>query len=128
MKYSNYIGSIAALVLICFCFLPWVYIDAIQTTITGMRAEHTNFGRPGLLHICFSVLSIIFFLVPAVWAKRTNLFIGAFNFAWSIRNYLVITQCEVGECPHKQFGIFAIVIFSALLLVMTMLPDVKLKE
>jgi len=105
-----------------------VYIDAIQTTITGMRAEHTNFGRPGLLHICFSVLSIIFFLVPAVWAKRTNLFIGAFNFAWSIRNYLVITQCEVGECPHKQFGIFAIVIFSALLLVMTMLPDVKLKE
>src|SRR4051794_6934849 len=124
MKYSNYIGSITAVILISFCFLPWAYIDTIHATITGMRAEHTNFGRPGLLHICFSVLSIVFFLVPAVWAKRTNLFIGAFNFAWSIRNYLVITQCEVGECPHKQLGIFSIVFFSGLLLVMTTVPDI----
>jgi hypothetical protein len=105
-----------------------VYIDAIQSVITGVKADHTSFGKPGMLHIVFSVFSIVFFLVPAVWAKRTNLFIGAFNFAWSVRNFLVVTQCEVGECPHKLLGIYAIVIVSVVLLVMTLLPDIQLKR
>ena len=128
MKYSNRLGVIAAMALIGSCFLPWVYIDSIQTTITGVRAEHTSFGRPGLLHIIFSVFSIILFIIPRIWAKRTNLFIGALNFAWSIRNFLLITQCELGECPHKLLGIYAIIPVAALLLVMTMLPDIKMKD
>jgi hypothetical protein len=128
MKYSNYAGVIAAIALIACCFVPWVYIDSIKTTITGIRAEHTGFGRPGLLHIIFSAFSIILFLVPAVWAKRTNLFVGAFNLAWSIRNFLLISHCELGECPQRLFGIYAIIPLSGLLLLMTMLPDIKLKD
>lgn len=128
MKYSNYIGVIASIVLIGCCFVPWVYIDSIKTTITGLRAEHTGFGKPGLLHIIFSIISIILFLIPAIWTKRTNLFIGAFNFAWSIRNFLLMTHCELGECPHKLLGIYAIIPAAALLLVMTLLPDIKLKD
>lgn len=128
MKFSNYIGVMAAIILIVCCFLPWVYIDAIKTTITGVSAEHTSFGKPGVLHIIFSVFSIILFLIPALWAKRSNLFIGAFNLAWAIRNFLLMTHCELGECPQRFFGIYAILVFSILMLIMTMLPKVELKD
>lgn len=128
MKYSAPIGIAAALLLIGLCFLPWVYIESIRTTVTGLKAGGTNFGRPGLLHIIFSVVSIVLFLIPAIWAKRTNLFMGAFNVAWSVRNFFVVTQCELGECPHKFFAIYAIIPAAVLLLVMTMLPDIKLKD
>lgn len=128
MKYSNYIGVLLAIVLIVCCFIPWVYIDSIKTTITGVSAEHTTFGKPGVLHIIFSVLFIVFFLVPAVWAKRANLFIGSFNVAWAVRNFLLVTHCELGECPQRFFGIYAILIVSILILVMAMLPKVALKD
>lgn len=127
MKNSNYIGIIAAIALIGCCFLPWAYIDSIKSTITGLTTEHTTFGKPGVLHIVFSVFSIILFMVPLVWAKGVNVFIGAFNFAWSIRNFLLVTHCELGECPHKRFGIYAIVFTSLVLMIMTMLPKMKLK-
>jgi hypothetical protein len=127
MKYSNYVGVIAALILIGCCFLPWVYIDSIKTTITGLQTDPTRYGKPGILHIAFCVLAIIFFLIPALWAKRTNLFIGAFNFAWGIRNFLIITHCEFGECPQKRIGIYAILLLSLVIMVMTTIPKVKLK-
>jgi hypothetical protein len=127
MKYSNYIGVIAAIALIICCFLPWIYIESINATITGLSAEHTNFGKPGILHIFFSTLSVALFLIPAIWAKRTNLFVGSFNFAWAIRNFLMLTHCELGECPHKFFWIYFLVLCSILLLIMTMLPKVQLK-
>jgi hypothetical protein len=125
MKYSNYIGVLAAIALIYFCFVPWVYIDTIKTTITGIRADNTNFGRPGVLHIFFSVVTIILFLLPKIWAKRTNLFFVTFNLSWSIRNFLLITQCEFGDCPEKKMGIYAIVFLSAVMQVMGMLPKMK---
>lgn len=128
MKYSNYIGVVAALALIACCFIPWVYIEFIKTVITGLKAKPTNYGKPGILHIAFSIISIIFFLIPTVWAKRTNLFLGAFNFAWSVRNFLMVTHCEFGECPEKRFGIYAILFLSIVMLVMTTIPKVKLKD
>lgn len=128
MKYSNYIGCLSAILLMACCFIPWVYIDSIKTTITGLHTEPTRFGKPGLLHIVFSSLAIVFFLIPATWAKSVNLFIVTFNFAWSIRNFLLIPQCELGECPQRQLGIYAIILFSVVILVMAMLPKVKLKE
>ncbi|WP_147202966.1 hypothetical protein [Segetibacter aerophilus] len=128
MKYSNYVGVIVAILLIGCCFLPWVYIESIKTTITGLHTEPTRYGKPGILHIAFSVLCILFFLIPTLWAKRTNLFVGAFNFAWGIRNFLIVTHCDFGECPEKRFGIYAILLLSILMLVMTTIPKVKLKE
>ncbi|MCW3113517.1 MAG: hypothetical protein JWR18_1913 [Segetibacter sp.] len=128
MRYSNYIGVLAAILLIAACFLPWVYIDSIKTIITGVKADHTNYGKPGVLHIFFAILTSIFFLIPTIWAKRTNLFVAAFNFAWSIRNFLLISHCEVGECPEKRVGIYAILLLSIVILVMTTIPRVKLKD
>jgi hypothetical protein len=128
MKYSNYIGVAAAILLIAFCFVPWVYIEPIKTTITGFSTEPTNYGKPGILHVFFSIVLILFFLLPKIWAKRTNLFVGAFNFAWSIRNFLLLTRCEAGECPDKEAGIYAILILSTVMLVMTTIPKVQLKD
>lgn len=128
MKYSNYVGVIACIILIGFCFVPWVYISAINTIITGISAPHTNFGKPGILHIILSIFSITLFLLPKVWAKRTNVFVATFNLAWSFRNFLLITQCEQGDCPEKKAGIYALIILSIIILIMAMLPKVSLKK
>ena len=128
MKYSNVIGVFCALLLIVCCFIPWVYIESINTTFTGLKTEPASYGKPGILHIAFSTMAIAFFLIPTIWAKRTNLFVGAFNFAWAIRNYLLLTHCDFGECPQKRFGIFAIMLLSIIMLVMTTLPKVQLKN
>ncbi|MGI8637805.1 MAG: hypothetical protein ACR2KZ_20585, partial [Segetibacter sp.] len=58
---------------------------------------------------------------------RTKLFLGASNFAWAIRNFLLVTHCELGERPNKYIGIYLVLFFSILLLVMTMLPKVKIE-
>lgn len=122
MKYSNYIGVIAAAAIVTVCFMPWVYIPSIKTTITGMSADKTNFGRPGLMNIILGITAVVLFIIPRIWAKRINLFIGIFNLAWSVRNFLLITQCELGECPEKKSGIYLLLLLSAVLLLMTFLP------
>ena len=128
MKYSNYIGVAASVALIIFCFVPWVYIGYIKTTITGLSTGHTNFGRPGAMHLILAVFSIILFLLNKVWATRANVFIVALNFAWSLRNFLLITQCEFGECPEKKFGIYAVIALSFIILLMGLLPKTSFKD
>jgi hypothetical protein len=123
MKYSNYVGVISCLAIAAACFIPWVYIASIQTIVTGMGAAKTNFGHPGLMHIILCTLAAVLFLTPYLWAKRTNLFVGAFNLAWSIRNFIVITQCEFGDCPEKRPGIYLTLALSVILLLMTFLPE-----
>ena len=128
MKNSNLIGIATAIVIIITCFLPWVYIEAIDVTITGVSAKHTSYGWPGLFNIIFSSLSILFSIIPAIWAKRTNLFIATFNFAWTLRNFLILSKCEMGECPVKRFGLYALMILSVVLMIMTLVPDVKIAD
>ena len=127
MRYSTHIGIAATIALVMVCFAPWVYIPSIKTTITGFFAEGTNYGHPGLMHCIMSVFAIVFFLLKNVVAKRTNIFFCGFNFAWSLRNFLLITHCELGECPEKKWGIYFVVILSFLMMLMSFLPDVKQK-
>ena len=128
MKYSSYIGGFATLVLIAICFVPWVYIQSINTIITGISAEHTNFGRPGLLHLFFAFIALVLFLVNKIWAKSVNIFICSLNVAWAIRNFLSITHCEFGDCPEKKLGIYALLAFSLLMLVMSTLPKIDIPK
>ena len=128
MKYSNYIGIASALAIIAICFLPWAFVVSINTTLTGLSTGNTTLGKPGIMNIFMSCVSIILFLIPAIWAKRTNLFVGAFNMAWAFRNYLIVTQCQMGECPVKKPGIYLLLIASIVLLIMTFLPKVDLKN
>lgn len=128
MKYSNYFGSAAAVAIIAFCFLPWVYIVSIKTIVTGLNTGVTGFGKPGIIHIFFCAITIILFAIHKIWAIRANLFVVTLNFTWSIRNFLIVTICQMGECPEKRSGIYAIVILSFILFVMGLLPKMEVKD
>lgn len=127
MKYSQLIGIVSAIVVIIVCYFPWTIIESNNMVIYGMHAPDTNFGRPGLMNIIVSSASIILFAIPRVWAKRTNVFVTIFNFAWSIRNYILVASCLMGECPVKQVALYLLVAFSAVMLVMSVLPKLKIK-
>ncbi len=122
MKYSQLIGFGAALLLIGICFLPWSFIASLQLTITGFHAEGTDYGKPGLFNTILCLFMLIFFMVPAIWAKRTNVFIAALNFAWAIRNYLLLSACMMGECPEKKTALYILPVIAFIILLMSLLP------
>jgi len=125
MKYTQTIGIIAALVVLLCSFLPWSIVVSEQISISGFETKGTRFGKPGLVLNFFTIISIILFLIPAIWAKRTNIFIGAIVFSWSIRNYILVSTCLMGECPEKQPALYALVIASGIVMLMTLLPKLN---
>ena len=128
MKQSQTIGFVSALLIICICFLPWVTIVSKDLVITGMNAKGTDFGTPGKVNIFFTVIMAAFFALPKVWAKRTNVFLGALNFSWSIRNYIVLTTCMMGECPEKKPALIALVFLCGVTLLMTFFPKIDVNK
>lgn len=125
MKYSNYLGAFFSLGIIAACFLPWVYIEPIDALVSGLKADKTNFGKPGIVNIVLTSFIIVLFLTPRIWAKRLNVFICTVNIAWTLRNYLLVTQCELGECPEKKLGIYLLILFSIIVFVLSFLPKMK---
>lgn len=128
MKYSQTIGVIAALAVIIACFLPWSYIPGQQIVVSGVKTAGTNFGRPGVLSIVTASISIIFFLLPKIWAKRTNVLIAAVSVSWAVRNYLIFSACMMGECPQKRIGLYLLLLFSIGVLLMSFLPKIDVNE
>ncbi|RFM27954.1 hypothetical protein [Deminuibacter soli] len=128
MKYSQQIGIVLAIALIAVCYMPWTFIPGRDITISGVSAVGTGYGRPGMLNIILCICAIFFFLVPKVWAKRTNVFIAAVNVAWSIRNYLIVTACYAGDCPEKKPGIFLLLFLAVGVQFMALFPKVNLPE
>ena len=128
MKYSQLLGCIAVVLLAAVCYLPWSYIEENNILITGMSAPGTLFGKPGLMHFVLGGVLIIFFLIPRLWAKRTNVFFGAVNLAWSVRNYILLSTCYMGECPKLRYGIYLEILLCIGILFMTFLPDLKKLE
>jgi len=128
MKHSQTTGFIAALALIVICFMPWSYVVSQNIVISGMNTTGTSFGRPGLLNIIFAVLSIIFFSIPKIWAKRTNIFICMLNFAWGIKNYVLVTTCAMGDCPQKRAGVYLLLLVCLVMMLMSFLPRLEIKK
>ena len=128
MKNSQWIGIAAALLLIGACFLPWAYFPDLQKDFTGFFSEKNTYGRPGKVFVFLSTLAIILFLIPKIWAKRANIFVGALTIAFGIKCFLLFTACYKGICPDKKIGIFLVLIASALMTLAAILPDVKLKD
>jgi hypothetical protein len=128
MKYSQIAGIVSAVAVIAICYMPWIYIPSIHVTVTGLYSDGTSFGKPGLLNIAFAVLAIIFFSIPKIWAKRTNVFIVTVNFAWALRNYLLLSTCQSGECPEKKTALYLLVLTSLLMLLMSFFPKVNISE
>lgn len=128
MKHSQTIGLLAALAIIGICFLPWVTIPTKDLVITGMNAKGTDFGTPGKVNIFFSVVMAAFFLLPKIWAKRTNVFLGALNFSWAVRNYILLTTCMMGICPERHWALLALVFASAISMLMTFFPKIDVNK
>ncbi len=128
MKYSQTIGIIACLILVALCFFPWSFIASQQITVSGFHAEGTSFGKPGLFTAVLSAVMLLFFSLNTIWAKRSNVFIAAFNLAWSVRNYLLLSSCMMGECPEKKPALYAVFFVSLLIQFMTFLPKINVKQ
>ena len=128
MKYSQLLGCIAVLLLAAICYMPWTFIPEKNIVVTGMSTPGTDYGKPGLMHLVLGVPLILFFLIPKIWAKRANVFITAINLAWSIRNYILLSTCYMGECPEKKAGLFIAILLCFFILIMSFLPDLKTLE
>ncbi|QEC69575.1 hypothetical protein FRZ67_20545 [Panacibacter ginsenosidivorans] len=128
MKHSQLIGIIAVFALIGICFMPWTFIASQNITVTGFSSEGTSFGKPGYLNVVLSVVCLIFFIVPKIWAKRTNVFIAAINLAWAFRNYLLLSVCLLGECPEKKTGLYLLLLAAGIIQVMALLPEMNIEE
>ena len=127
-KILHWIGLSACITLIIACFIPWTYYPDIDKTFTGFFSQANAYGKPGKAIIFFSVLSIILFIIPKIWAKRFNVLVTAISIAYCVRCYVLFTTCVGGVCPEKKVGVFLIVICSAIMLVSSLLPDLKLKD
>ena len=121
-------GVVAAIVLIISCFSTWVVITTKNIIVTGVDATGTNFGKPGYFNLLFTALFLLFSFIPRIWAKRINVVVTAFNLAWAIRNYFVLSTCRAGDCPDKYIAIYLLVAASLLMLLSSLFPDMKLKD
>lgn len=128
MKYSQWIGIAASLILVAACFLPWTFHPDLNKEFTGFFSENNVYGRPGRVFIVLSAVAIIFFLIPRVWAKRWNLLVTGLTTAFAIKCFIMYIGCYRGICPSKKAGIWIMLVSAVVMMVMAILPDIKLKE
>ncbi|HTL07504.1 MAG TPA: hypothetical protein VL307_04570 [Chitinophagaceae bacterium] len=129
MKYSKWIGLLAAITVVIVCCTVWVVVPSAGLTIGGMSSvgKH-NFGRPGLMNIFCAAGAALFFMLPRIWAKRTNVFFCGFNIAWSIRNFILFSRCYAGDCPEKTASLYILLAASAIMLLMSFVPDISIQQ
>jgi hypothetical protein len=128
MRWMKWVGLLSALLLIFSCFFPWVIIISKGITIRGVDSAGTNFGKPGYFHLFLSFAFIVFNFIERIWAKRINIFIVAINLAWAIRNYIIISACQGGECPEKRLALYTVVFGSIAMLVTALFPDIDVQD
>lgn len=127
MKYSQWVGLAAAILVAFACYLPWIEIPSLAKVLTGMDPGGTNFGKPGKLHLIFCVIASVLFLLPLIWAKRINWFFCALGVAWAVRNFLIYARCEMGTCPERRYGLYLVLSGALLMLLAAFFPDMKIE-
>jgi len=128
MQSMRWLSILTAAIIITACFFTWVSVDTKNFFIGGFfSSANSRFGQPGILHTAFCSIIILFLLINKVWSVRTAFFVSAFNVAWAIRNYIVISACSGGVCPEKHTGLYTTLIGSILLLILTPLVEVRSK-
>jgi len=128
MQSIRWLSILTAGIIITACFFTWVSVDAKNFFVGGFySSENNRFGEPGILHATFCSVYILFLLLNKIWSVRTAFFISAFNIAWAIRNFVVISACSGGTCPEKHTALYTVLIGSLLLIVLTSFIGVKSK-
>src|SRR5687768_8534630 len=100
MSRSVWLGLLATATLVIACFYPWVTIASKNIVISGVDTTGTTYGKPGYLNFILSGIYVIFIVIPKEWARKAALFAAAFNLAWSVRNFLILSTCQGGICPE----------------------------
>jgi hypothetical protein len=127
LKYATYAGIAAAFFLILCCFIPWAYYPDLNQNFTGFYSEQNQYGKPGKVFIFLCFVSIFFFLMPKVWAKRANQLVSVLIFAYAMKTYFMYSACYLGICPAIKFGLIGMLFFSLMILVCSLLSQTKLK-
>jgi hypothetical protein len=127
LKSAIYFGIASAFLLVLCCFIPWAYYPDLQENFTGFYSKGNHYGKPGITFIFLSVLSIAFFLIPTLWAKRANQFISVLIFSYALKTYLLFVACYLGICPQTKIGIYGMLVFSVIILICSLLSKAPLK-
>ena len=125
MKYSNWIGLAASISLILACFLPWTYHADLNKNFTGFYSEQNMYGKPGIFLTFYAMASILLLLIEKLWATRVHLFLTALFIGYSIKTYILFVSCYNAYCPVKKFGIYLMIFSMLVLLVVSLLPNIK---
>lgn len=128
MKYSQWIGIAASILLVIAGFLPWTYHPDLNKNFTGFFTENNVYGKPGYVFVWLSIITIVFFAIQRVWAKRWNMFMCALVLAYAIKSFIMYSGCYRGICPDKLAGLWIMLASAALMMAMALFPDIKLKE
>lgn len=128
VKILHWLGIAACVALITSCFLPWTFHADINQTFTGFYSYLNKYGRPGKFLLFFALIALVLMLLPKVWAKRTNLFICGFTFAYAVKTYVLFSSCYNNYCPQKLAGLYLMIGSAVVLMVASFFPDVKLAD
>ena len=128
MKYSQWIGIAASILLVIAGFLPWTYHPDLNKNFTGFFTENNVYGKPGNVFVVMLIIASVFFAIQRVWAKRWNMFICALVLAYAIKSFIMYSGCYRGICPDKLAGLWIMLASAALMMAMALFPDIKLKE
>lgn len=128
MKYYKIIGLLACAILIVSCFLPWAYYADLNKTFNGFFSEKNNYGKPGKFFVFFAVASIVLIYLDKVWAKRVHLFLSGLTIGYLIKTYILFTSCYNAYCPEKRAGLYLLILSSALIMIVSILPDLKIAK
>lgn len=129
MKYSQWIGIAAAALLVASCFMPWAWYPDLKMDFTGFYSYQNYYGKPGKLFSIFAGLSVVFFLIPRLWAKLMNLFVNAFVVGYAIYCFISFSRCySAAICPEKRIGIYLMLAGALIMLVMSLLPGIPVDQ
>jgi hypothetical protein len=127
MKYSKYVGIIAALLMVAACFMPWTYYPDLGKTFNGFFSQENAYGKPGVLLSFLAAVAIILFVIPRVWAKYWNIFFSAICFTYAIKSFVLFAGCYPKGCPEKLPGIWIMIAGASIVLLSSLFPEMKPK-
>lgn len=128
MKYSQYLGVLAAASLVFSCTLQWTWHPDIKEYFTAFYSLENIYGKPGKVFIFMAAIATLFFLVKKIWAKRWNLMVCGLNLAYAVKTFILFSSCYRGICPEKQPGLWVMITSAGVMMIAAVLPDLKLSS
>ena len=128
MRLKLILSILSVVLLVVSCFFPWMTIESKGITITGLNTTGTLYGKPGYFHFLWAGLYLLFLLINKIWSKRAAVGMAAFNIAWTVRNFLLLPACQMGECPVRKEGLYLLLVAAILMFVTPLLPEKSERE